>query len=91
MSGTGARETNCARWKKLKGRCLHFDIAAALEFQDSGSAGTVRLQTPLLAAAGVHDSPPLGEGYLLAAADNTLNLDVTANATVSGMVFGVEE
>ena len=65
--------------------------AASLEFQDSGSAGTVRLQTPLLAAAGIHDSPPLGEGYLLAAADNTLNLDVTANATVSGMVFGVEE
>ncbi|MCH9047158.1 MAG: hypothetical protein IIA40_13770 [SAR324 cluster bacterium] len=45
----------------------------------------------LLAAAGVHDAPHLGEGLVLAAADNTLNLDVTASATVSGMVFGVEE
>ena len=76
---------------RLLGWVLSSSAAAALEFPDSGSAGTVRLQTPLLAAAGVHDSPPLGEGYLLAAADNTLNLDVTANATISGMVFGVEE
>ena len=48
-------------------------------------------QSPLLAAAGLHEAPPLGEGILLAATDNTLELDVTGNSTVSGMVFGVEE
>ena len=92
-AGTPATVWTPASGKKVRllGWVLSSSAAAALEFQDSGSAGTVRLQTPLLAAAGVHNSPSLGEGYLLAAADNTLNLDVTANVTVSGMVFGVEE
>ena len=48
-------------------------------------------QTQLLEAAGGHDTPRLGDGVVMEAADNTLELDVTANATVSGMVFGVEE
>ena len=92
-AGTPATVWTPASGKKVRllGWVLSSSAAAALEFQDSGSAGTVRLQTPLLAVAGLHDSPPLGEGYLLAAADNTLNLDVTATATVSGMVFGIEE
>ena len=63
----------------------------ALEFQDSGTPGTVIAQTPLLAAAGLHTSPDIGEGVVLAAAENTLKLDVSATSTVSGMVFGVEE
>ena len=75
---------------RLLGWFLSSSAAAALEFQDSGAAGTVIAQTPLLATAGVHNAPDLGEGVILAAADNTLNLDVTANSTVSGMVFGVE-
>ena len=92
-AGTPATVWTPASGKKVRllGWVLSSSAAAALEFQDSGSAGTVRLQTPLLAAAGVHNSPPFGEGYVLAAVDNTLDLDVTANATVSGMVFGVEE
>ncbi len=76
---------------RLLGWFLSSSAAAALEFQDSGAAGTVIAQTPLLAAAGTHDATHLGEGLVLAAADNTLDLDVTANSTVSGMVFGVEE
>jgi hypothetical protein len=76
---------------RLLGWFLSSSAGAALEFQDSGSAGTVIAQTPLLAAAGTHDAPHLGAGVLLAAANNTLDLDVTATATVSGMVFGVEE
>ena len=76
---------------RLLGWFLSSSAAAALEIQDSGAGGTVIAQTPLLAAAGAHDAPYLGEGLLLAAADNTLDLDVTANSTVSGMVFGVEE
>lgn len=76
---------------RLLGWCLSSSAAAALEFQDSGDAGTVIAQTPLLATAGMHNSPDLGRGVVLAAADNTLKLDVTANATVSGMLFGREE
>ncbi len=76
---------------RLLGWFLSSSVAAALEFQDSGAPGTVISQTPLLAAAGVHDATRLGEGLILAAADNTLDLDVTANSTVSGMVFGIEE
>ncbi len=76
---------------RLLGWFLSSSAAAALEFQDGGSAGTVIAQTPLLAAAAIHDASRLGEGVLLAAVDNTLDLDVTANSTVSGMVFGVEE
>ena len=73
---------------RLLGWFLSSSAAAAQEFQDSAAAGTVIAQTPLLAAAGVHNAPDLGEGVILAAADNTLDLDVTANSTVSGMVFG---
>ena len=92
-AGTPATVWTPASGKKVRllGWILSSSAAAALEFQDSGSAGTVRLQSPLLAAAGVHNSAHLGEGYKLAAADNTLDLGVTANSTVSGMVFGVEE
>ena len=92
-AGTPATVWTPASGKKVRllGWFLSTSAAAALELQDSGAAGTVIAQTPLLAAAGVHDAPHLGEGVVLAAADNTLDLDVTANATVSGMVFGVEE
>ena len=92
-AGTPATVWTPGSGKKVRilGWVLSSSAAAALEFQDSGAAGTVIAQTPLLAAAGTHNSPILGEGLLLAGADNTLNLDVTSNATVSGMVFGVEE
>ena len=92
-AGTPATVWTPASGKKVRllGWFLSSSAAAALELQDSAAAGTVIAQTPLLAAAGVHDAPHLGEGLVLAAADNTLDLDVTANAIVSGMVFGVEE
>ena len=92
-AGTPATVWTPGSGKKVRilGWVLSSSAAAALEFQDSGAAGTVIAQTPLLAAAGTHNSPNLGEGLLLAGADNTLDLDVTSNATVSGMVFGVEE
>lgn len=92
-AGTPATVWTPAGGKKVRllGWFLSSSAGAALEFQDSAAAGTVIAQTPLMAAAGTHDAPHLGEGIVLAAADNTLVLDVTANSTVSGMVFGVEE
>ena len=93
VAGTPAVVWTPATGKKVRllGWSLSSSVAAALEFQDSGAAGTVIAQTPLFAAAGIHDARHLGEGVILAAANNTLKLDATANATVSGMVFGVEE
>ena len=92
-AGTPATVWTPTSGKKVRilGWVLSSSAAAALEFQDSAAAGTVIAQTPLLAAAGTHNSPFLGEGILLGSGDNTLELDVTGNATVSGMVFGVEE
>jgi len=75
---------------RLLGWSLSASAAAALEFQDEAAAGTVIAQTPLLAIAEVHNSPDLGDGVLLGAGQD-LDLDVTANATISGMVWGVEE
>ena len=75
---------------RLLGWYLSTNIQSTIEFQDSATAGTVIAQTPELAALGVHDAN-LGRGIKLAAANNTLKLDVVANTAVSGMVFGVEE
>jgi hypothetical protein len=47
---------------RLLGWCLSASAAAAIEFQDSNAAGTVIAQTPLLAIAGVHNSPDHGLG-----------------------------
>ena len=76
---------------RLLGWSLSSSAAAAIEFHDSAASGTVIAQTPLLAAAGIHDSPDLGDGILLSAADGVLKLDVTSGSTVSGMVWGIEE
>ena len=76
---------------RLLGWSLSSSAAAAIEFQDSSASGTVIAQTPLLAIAGIHDSPDLGDGILLSAADGVLKLDVTSGSTVSGMVWGIEE
>ena len=76
---------------RLLGWCLSASAATAIEFQDSAASGTVIAQTPLLAAAGVHTSPDLGDGIVLSAADGVLKMDVTGNSTVSGMVWGIEE
>jgi len=75
---------------RLLGWCLSSSANAAIEFQDSNAAGTVIAQTPLLAAAGIHTSPDLGDGLLLTAG-KLLTLDVTSSSTISGMVWGVEE
>lgn len=76
---------------RLMGWSLSVASAAAIEFHDH-TVGTIVLQTPLLAAGGIHNSRgELGNGYVSPHADNHLFLDVTANAAVSGMVWGVEE
>ena len=75
---------------RLLGWSLSASAATAIEFVAASADTTVLAQTPLLAIAGVHNSPDLGDGILLASNDD-LQIDVTANATISGMIWGVEE
>ncbi len=75
---------------RLLGWSLSSSANAAIEFVAASADTTVLAQTPLLAAAGIHDSPDLGDGILLASNDD-LQIDVTASATISGMIWGVEE
>ena len=76
---------------RLLGWKLSSSAAAARQFQDSAASGTIIAQTPVLAAAGIDDRESLGRGVLLASPNNTLKIDVSANSTISGIVFGVEE
>ena len=92
-AGTGATIwTPTAGTKfRLMGWSLSSSAAAALIFGDN-VVGTVILRSELLAAAGISQSAPgFGNGFLSAAANNVLKLDVTATSTVSGYVFGTEE
>jgi hypothetical protein len=93
-AGTGATIWTPTSSKKfrLMGWILSVSAACSLIFGDN-AVGTVILRGPLLAAAGVDPGPPpaWGNGFLSAAANNVLKLDVTATATVSGYVFGTEE
>ena len=75
---------------RLLGWSLSSSANAAIEFVAASANTTVLAQTPLLATAGTHDSPDLGDGILLVGNDD-LQIDVTATSTVSGMVWGVEE
>jgi len=75
---------------RLLGWSLSVSAACAVEFVAASADTTVLAQTPLLATAGIHNSPDLGDGILLAGNDD-LQIDVTADATISGMVWGVEE
>jgi hypothetical protein len=76
---------------RLLGWRLSSSVAASIQFQDSAASGTIIAQTPVLAAAGIDDRESLGRGIVLASPGNTLKIDVSASATISGMVFGVEE
>jgi hypothetical protein len=75
---------------RLMGYALSSSAAAAIIFGDN-AVGTVLHRTPLLAAAGVFASPPMGNGQLSAAANNVLKIDVSVNSTLTGFLFGTEE
>ena len=53
--------------------------------------GTIIYRTPLLLANTPLVAPPMGNGFLSAAANNVLKADVTATGNISGLVFGTEE
>jgi hypothetical protein len=74
---------------RLLGYHLSLSVAGSILFEDG--SGTEFARTPLLAAGVGQPSPALGTGYLSATAGNQLCLDVTANGSVSGFVFGYVE
>ncbi len=75
---------------RVMGFSLGVTVAAASVFFLDNAAAT-GIATPILAVNGVCTSPRLGNGYQSAAADQVLKIDVRANSTVSGCVWGIEE
>lgn len=73
---------------RLMGYALSLSVAGSVVLQD---ATTEKIRTPLMPAGIGQPSPAMGNGILSAAANNSLNLDVTATGTVSGFLFGTEE
>lgn len=66
--------------------------AASVIFKEGVAHAATGIQTPVLPLAGPSDSVDLlGGGYLSVAADNTLQVDVSVNSTITGMVWGYEE
>lgn len=79
-----------------KFRLLGFEFSssavAAILLKDGGNTNATFWSTALLAIAGIARNPDnFLNGYLGAAADGILKIDVSANATLTGSVFGVEE
>lgn len=79
---------------RLMGYWFSLSAAAGLVFHDLatvGGGGVIPIPSPLAAAAGIVQSPPIGNGFLSATANNQLWIDATAAATVTGFVWGTEE
>lgn len=73
---------------RLMGFMLSLSVAGAVILKDGA---TELIRTCLMPAGAGLASPGLGNGILSAAANNVLNLDVTATGTVTGFLFGTEE
>ena len=64
-------------------------VAGAVKFEDT--TGNEVFRTPLLLASTPYNSPDMGNGFLSAAANNQLFLDVTVTGNVSGFIGIMEE
>jgi len=73
---------------RLLGYHLSLSVAGSVVFKDNT---TECLRTPLLAAGVGQAAPGMGQGVLSAAANNALQLDVTASGSVSGWVAVAQE
>jgi len=78
---------------RLLGYSLGATVAAAQAFFVEGAGNTATgIATPVLAIGGPPaNNPALGDGYVSAAVNNALKVDVSATATIAGFVWGVEE
>jgi len=79
--------------KKFKLAGFHVGVSAACSvlFKEGAANTSINVRTGLLGINGVVHADSLPGGIVSAAADNVLKIDVTANATVHGFVWGSEE
>lgn len=73
---------------RLLGFSVSLSVAGSVIFKD-GSTEIARTGT--LVANQAFQMPGLANGYVSTAANNALNMDVSASGTVNGFVFGYEE
>lgn len=73
---------------RLLGFVVSLTVAGSVIFKDGG---TEVARTGLLAANTAFQMPGIGNGYVSTAANNVLNMDVSATGSVSGFAFGYEE
>jgi hypothetical protein len=94
-AATGITVWDPASGKKVRlmGYSLSLSVAGRILLYTGATTALTTLVaiTPDLLAATPFPAPLLGNGILAATADHNLNLDVSANGSVSGMVWGVEE
>lgn len=80
---------------RLLGYWFSLTTAAGLVFHDlasQGGTGLLNVPSPIAAANGIVQSPPLGMGVLSAAANNQLWIDATTGTpSATGFVWGCEE
>jgi hypothetical protein len=73
---------------RLLGWALSLSVAGSVILKDQGAEF---MRTPLMAAGVGLVSQVMANGYLSSAANNVLQIDVTASGNVSGFVYGIEE
>jgi hypothetical protein len=78
---------------RLCGYHVGVSAAASVLFKEGAGNTSIGIRSALIGAnlGDSSDNIGDGDGILSAAADNPLKLDVTANATVHGWVWGFEE
>ena len=93
VAGTAQAIWTPASGKKFRLYGFHVGVSAAASvlFKEGAGNTSIGVRSGLLAANGTCWVDAIGEGVLSAAADNALKVDVTANATVHGFVWGYED
>ena len=76
---------------RLYGFHVGVSAACAVLFKEGAGNTSIGVRSGLLGVNGNVHADSIGEGVVSAAADNALKVDVTANATVHGFVWGYED
>lgn len=74
---------------RVLGFAISDTVAGSVKFEDG--TGNEVFRTPLLAASTPYNAPDMGNGFLSAAANNQLFLDLTVTGNVSGFIAIMEE
>ena len=93
LAGTPQTIWTPAAGKKFRLYGFHVGTSAACSvlFKEGAGNTSIGVRSGLLPINGSLHADSIGEGVVSAAADNALKVDVTANATVHGFVWGWED